>query len=85
MIIRDNKVIPPEVENYLLDYEASVPWTEVSKELEEQIELIVVTDTDIFEGMLRYYNNWHVLEVITWNSWYNELPQIHQLIPKAAI
>ena len=85
MIIRDNKAIPPEVEGYLLRYEAQISWTEDAKEFSEQVELIVITNTDIFEGVLRYYNGRPTVEFVLWNSWYNEPPQILQLGPKEEV
>lgn len=82
MEIRDNKILPQEVERYLLDYEAKIPWTEASKTLGEQIEVIVITNTDIFEGVLRYHNDRPIIEFVDWNSWYNDPPRIYQLSPK---
>ena len=85
MEIRDNREVPSEVEQFLLEYESEIKWTEESVELGEQIELIVITNTDIFEGVLRYYNSKPILEMVTWNSWYSYPPELFESTTKLEI
>ena len=78
MFIRDSKFIPQEVENFLLGYETTLGLNE---EMNDEIELIRITHSDIFEGVLRYWKDGRiVLQIVLWNSWYNDLPEIYNLV-----
>lgn len=78
MIIREGEFIPQEVEKFLLDYETTL---NLNKEMNDEIELIRITHSDIFEGVIRYWKDGGIhLQVILWNSWYDDPPELFNLV-----
>ena len=75
MNIRDLKAIPREVETFLQKYETKLKLRE-----DNEIELIVITYSDVFEGVIQYWDgDGYITQFVTWNSWYDDEPTLYEL------